>query len=82
MPTAEAYITGTLTYGVWMLLNVFLRGMILTILNIAEKHGGDFVAQPVSWMRAIVTNWPLIGLIGIFVSLLAAGIASRRGGGL
>jgi len=80
MPTARAYIEGAAAYCVWMVLYMYLQAAVVTILNFADGLGGDFVAGPVDWMRLIIEFWPLLGLVGIFVALMAAGISARDGG--
>jgi hypothetical protein len=81
MPTARAYLEGAAAYVVWMILYLYLKAGPVMILNYAESMGGDFVAEPVGWMRSIIQLWPLLGLVGLFVAMLAAGISARGPGG-
>ena len=82
MPTARAYLEGAAAYVTWMVLYIYLKAAVLTILNYADALGGEFVSTPVGWVRQIIEFWPLLGLVGIFVALLAAGISARDGGGI
>lgn len=82
MPTAQSYIEAAAAYVVWMVLFLYLKAGPVTILNYAESMGGEFVSDPVGWMRTIITYWPLLGLVGIFMAMLAAGISARGPGGV
>jgi hypothetical protein len=78
MATFESYVVAALTWGVWMVCYAVLREIFATMLPIAEDLGGDTVAEPIAWLWAVVDHWAIIGLIGVFVSLLAVGVLENR----
>ena len=77
MATAKGYIVGIITYAVWMLGFLVLNMSSDEMMPIARDLGGDFMAEPIGWYQQVLHNWPLLGLVGIFVALLATGIASN-----
>jgi len=77
MPTAKAYLEGVAAYVVWMVLYLYLKAGPKTILNFAESTSNGFVSEPVGWVRTVIQLWPLLGLVGLFVAMLAAGISAR-----
>lgn len=82
MATWEAYWTAGVSYVVWMVCyaifreawNGTLRPMILDL-------GGDMFTTQVGYIDTVLDNWVLIGAVGIFLSVFAAGLVSRRWGG-
>jgi len=81
MATFEAYAVGAITYAVWLVGYVILRAYYAEILPLVESLGGDFMSQPAGWMQTILSNWVLIGLIGIFFAIFAAALTSKVTGG-
>lgn len=81
MATFEAYIVGAITYAVWMVGYVILRTYYNEVIPIISMLGDGFMTQPTGWMQTILSNWVLVGLIGIFFAIFAASITSARTGG-
>lgn len=80
MASFESYIVGAVAWGVWMVVFVILDTILAPIISISSELGGETTADPVSWLELVLSNWPLIGAVGLFVALLAVGvIESRRG---
>jgi len=78
MATFESYVIFAVAWGVWMICYAILSEIFRVMLPIAENLGGDTVGEPISWLWAVVDHWALIGLIGVFISLLTVGILENR----
>lgn len=83
MATWVAYLVAAITWVVWMVGYAILDYTLGDyILPLAEELGGDFVAQPVSWMNTVLANWAIVGGIGILIALIAAAVATPSKGGV
>lgn len=81
MATAEAYVKAVLAYGVWMVGYIILLLTAEPLVGMALDLGGDFIRAPANWYLDVLDNWPLIGLMGLFFSMLAPALTSSSGGG-
>lgn len=80
MATWTAYLIAVVTWIVWMVGYAVLEYALSdTILPLASKLGGDFVAAPVGWMNVVLSNWAIMGGAGILVALIAAAVAAPGG---
>lgn len=82
MATWEAYWIAAVTYVVWMVVLVILRGFWGTARPLILDLGGDMFATEVGYIDAVLANWVLIGITGIFISVLAAGVLANNRGGI
>ncbi|WP_138798006.1 hypothetical protein [Halostella sp. PRR32] len=78
MATFESYVIAALTWAVWMICYAILSEIFRVMLPIAEDLGGNTVGEPIGWLWSIIDHWALIGLIGVFISMLAVGILENR----
>lgn len=80
MATWESYWIAAVAYVVWMVCYVIFREFWnWTRPFIVENGAGMFQAE-VGYIDAILSNWVLIGVIGIFISVFAAGLTAQQWG--
>lgn len=82
MATWEAYWSAGVAWVVWMVCYAIVRfAWTGTLRPLVLDLGGDMFKTPVGWIDMVLANWVLIGVVGIFLSVFAAGIVSGRWGG-
>lgn len=77
MGTFEAYVTAAVVFVVWMVAGVIADATLGGMLVWVEHLGGGMFAGPVSWLRAVLQHWALIGMVGILAFVLASALRSR-----
>ena len=81
MATWEAYWVGGATYAIWMVCFAILDLLWVELRPLILDLGGDLFAAEVQYMDTVLGNWVLIGAVGIFLAVFAAGLTSGRYGG-
>lgn len=77
MATWTAYIGAGVTWVVWMVAFVVLDTLWHHLEPLARDLAGNTMSAPISWMDTVMANWILLGVVGIFIALIAAGIVNR-----
>ncbi|WP_435360398.1 hypothetical protein [Haloarchaeobius sp. DFWS5] len=80
MATFYHFVVSAVVYAVWMLCYAVVDQVFGIIVPMAQKlDPGGMMSQPVGWMDVIRDQYPLMGLLGIFITVLGVGVLDSRG---
>ena len=78
MATFYDYAVAPVVYAVWMFGYALIDQVFGFIIPLAESMNAGTTTPAIGWMQAIRGNYPIIGVVGIFVTMLGIGVLRSR----
>jgi len=78
MATFYDYVVAPVVFAVWMLGYAVIDTVFGFIIPIAQDLGSGTTTAAIGWMQAVRGNYPIIGVLGIFVTMLGIGVLRSR----
>lgn len=78
MATFGRYVAAPVIWGVWMVGFAVFQQVVHIVRPLAkELDTGGHMTEAIAWMTVVEDEWVLVGLIGVFISVLATGVVTR-----